>query len=89
MDDFSPPEFPLRLLKWFCKPDYYLDIEGDLLELFDRRVETLGVKKPDGCCGKTSYCSYALESLAPLPSSNKSTLILCTENILKSLGDRW
>jgi hypothetical protein len=36
--DISPPAFPLRLLKWLCKPEYHLDIEGDLLELYHRRV---------------------------------------------------
>ncbi len=45
MGDTSPPKFPLKLLRWFCKPDYHSDIEGDLLELFDRRVEAVGMKK--------------------------------------------
>ncbi|MCB0629908.1 MAG: ABC transporter permease [Lewinella sp.] len=44
-DNNSPPEFPLRFLKWFCKPTYHRDIEGDLLELYDRRVEKVGLKK--------------------------------------------
>jgi hypothetical protein len=34
----SSREFYLRILKWFCKPEYYPDIEGDLLELFERRA---------------------------------------------------
>lgn len=33
----EPPRFILRFLKWFCKPEYHADIEGDLLELYDRR----------------------------------------------------
>lgn len=41
----SPPGFPLKLLKWFCKPEYHFDIEGDLLELYDRRIATLGYRK--------------------------------------------
>lgn len=45
MHDHSPPKLPLRLLKWFCRPGYHADIEGDLLELFDRRVEAVGRKK--------------------------------------------
>ncbi|MEM6631587.1 MAG: FtsX-like permease family protein [Bacteroidota bacterium] len=45
MDNAPLPEFLLRLLKWFCKPEYHKDIEGDLLELFDRRVEKVGQKK--------------------------------------------
>ncbi|MBT1700157.1 ABC transporter permease [Fulvivirgaceae bacterium PWU4] len=41
----NPPPFMLRFLKWFCKPEYHADIEGDLLELYDRRVEDLGKSK--------------------------------------------
>ena len=41
----QPPKWPLRLLKLFCKKEYHLDVEGDLLELFQRRAETLGFKK--------------------------------------------
>jgi putative ABC transport system permease protein len=36
----EPPRFILRLLKFFCKPEYHADIEGDLLELYDSRVAT-------------------------------------------------
>ncbi len=31
----KPPEFPLKFLRWFCKPWYVESIEGDLFELFD------------------------------------------------------
>lgn len=33
------PKYWLKLFRWFCNPDYVEDIEGDLLERFDRRVE--------------------------------------------------
>lgn len=42
MKRVEPPRFILRFLKWFCKPEYHADIEGDLLELYDRRVADLG-----------------------------------------------
>ena len=42
-----PPKLPLKLLKWFCKPEYHKDIEGDLLELYDRLKKTSGRKKAD------------------------------------------
>ncbi len=32
-----PPKYPLRFFRWFCHPDYVEDIEGDLMERFDRR----------------------------------------------------
>ncbi len=35
-----PPKFLLRLFRWFCKPEYHDDIEGDLLELFAKRTQT-------------------------------------------------
>ena len=35
----SPPKYPLRFLRWFCKPDYLDEIEGDLIELFELRSE--------------------------------------------------
>ena len=40
-----PPGFSLKLLKWYCKPEYHPDIEGDLIELFDKRVQSKGLKK--------------------------------------------
>ncbi|WOK07540.1 ABC transporter permease [Imperialibacter roseus] len=35
----SPPKYPLHLLRWFCREDYLDEIEGDLLELFEKRAE--------------------------------------------------
>ncbi|MEM9834128.1 MAG: ABC transporter permease [Bacteroidota bacterium] len=37
-----PPRFPFKLLKWFCKPEYHSDIEGDLLETYYRRQADWG-----------------------------------------------
>jgi putative ABC transport system permease protein len=41
----EPPRFMLRFLKWFCKPEYHADIEGDLLEFYERRVSEYGKKR--------------------------------------------
>src|SRR5690349_2298841 len=38
----DPPRFIMRFLKWFCKPDYHADIEGDLLEFYERSVAEKG-----------------------------------------------
>jgi putative ABC transport system permease protein len=35
----SPPKYPLRFLRWFCREDYLDEIEGDLIELFEKRCE--------------------------------------------------
>jgi putative ABC transport system permease protein len=42
MKTADPTRLMLRFLKWFCKPEYHADIEGDLLEIYERRVEGLG-----------------------------------------------
>lgn len=37
MKKSGPPRFMLGMLKAFCKPEYHADIEGDLLELYEKR----------------------------------------------------
>lgn len=38
----EPSKLLLRLFRWFCKPEYHPDIEGDLLEMFEDRKEEHG-----------------------------------------------
>ncbi|MGB3468130.1 MAG: ABC transporter permease, partial [Cyclobacteriaceae bacterium] len=35
----DPPVFPLKFFRWFCHPHFAEDIEGDLLERFDKRQQ--------------------------------------------------
>lgn len=37
MSKNNPPKYPLRFFRWFCHPEYVEDIEGDLLERFEKR----------------------------------------------------
>ncbi|MEQ9378250.1 MAG: ABC transporter permease [Imperialibacter sp.] len=45
MNKRNPPKLPLRFFRWFCHPEYREDIEGDLVERFERRAEELGKTK--------------------------------------------
>ncbi len=40
MSDFkpSPPHIALKFLRWFCREDYLDEVEGDLLEIYERQV---------------------------------------------------
>lgn len=38
MNKQVPPKWSLRFFRWFCNPDYVEDIEGDLLERFEKRT---------------------------------------------------
>ncbi|MCG8307547.1 MAG: ABC transporter permease [Cytophagales bacterium] len=40
----SPPKLPLRFFRWYCHPEYREDIEGDLMERFERRREEKGIR---------------------------------------------
>ncbi len=37
-----PPKLPLKVFKWFCHPDLFPFIEGDLLELFHEQLAQKG-----------------------------------------------
>ncbi len=39
----SPPHFHTRLFKWFCKQEYYLELQGDLEEEFIENYTALGL----------------------------------------------
>ena len=39
MNKRTPPRRALRFFRWFCNPDYVEDIEGDLLERFEKRIK--------------------------------------------------
>ncbi len=36
--DIQPPKWALRLLRWYCKPRALEIIEGDIFELFEKRI---------------------------------------------------
>ncbi|MEL6560335.1 MAG: ABC transporter permease, partial [Bacteroidota bacterium] len=43
----TPPKAALYFFRWFCHPDLKIPIEGDLMELYDERVEAIGKRKAD------------------------------------------
>ncbi|MEL7145496.1 MAG: ABC transporter permease, partial [Bacteroidota bacterium] len=38
----QPPQLLLKFLRWFCHPDIISPVEGDLLELYDERLQKSG-----------------------------------------------
>ncbi len=37
-----PPKYALKFLRWFCREDYLEEIEGDLVEVFEKRMPRSG-----------------------------------------------
>lgn len=55
-----PPRLATRFLRWYCHPDLVDEVEGDLYELFQRRVEMGGLWR-----AKVLYCFNVLMFLHP------------------------
>ncbi len=39
-----PPRWATRFLEWYCRPSLYEDLQGDLLEYFERNRQTKGTR---------------------------------------------
>ena len=44
-DQNTPPGWILRFFRWFCHPGFVEDIEGDLLEIYERKLEEMSRRK--------------------------------------------
>jgi len=42
-----PPKLPLRFFRWYCNPKLQDYIEGDLMEVYQRRINKSGKRKAD------------------------------------------
>ncbi|MBC3785135.1 permease prefix domain 2-containing transporter [Spirosoma utsteinense] len=57
----SPPRWATTLLGWWTDPNTREEVEGDLLELYNHWVQTVGKRKADW-----RYSLSALKLLRPL-----------------------
>lgn len=47
MNNPNPPKLILQFFRWFCHPELRQPIEGDLMELYDERLNEVGKRKAD------------------------------------------
>lgn len=47
MSNHRPPKWADRFLRWYCNPKYFEEIQGDIHELFDMRIEEKGKAAAD------------------------------------------
>ena len=59
-DSFEPPRWPARLLEWFVAPHLREDLQGDLYEIYQKRVEQVGLAR-----AKWEYTWAVLHYLTP------------------------
>lgn len=65
-DNTQPPKWATRLLHGFCAPHLVNDLEGDLLELFGRRVKTSGPRS-----ARVRYVRDVFSLMRPFAMKNK------------------
>lgn len=86
----KPPRLPLDLLRWFCKPEYHIDVEGDLLEMYEKRLKSASVSKANMLlwrdvlllCRPGMIRSFA-------PSQNHNMIAVTHHNLLISFRNFW
>ena len=77
---------PLKFLRWFCNPEYLVDVEGDLLEMYGKRVKKPGRRSADLLMWRDVMLLFRpgmTRSLIPTHSHNM--LAVTHHNILISL----
>lgn len=61
-----PPKYWLRFFRWFCHPDFLEDIEGDLIERFERRGNTTASRKANWLFAKDVLSLFRPGIIRPL-----------------------
>jgi len=79
-----PPKRSLQFLRWFCREDYLDEIEGDLVELFEKRSETISLHKAKWRFFCDVITSFKLRNLKVLKST--SNLIMFQHHL--KIGSR-
>lgn len=64
----EPPKYWLRFFRWFCHPDFLEDIEGDLIERFERRGTTAASSKVKWLFAKDVLSLFRPGIIRPLRS---------------------
>lgn len=61
----SPPKLFHKFLRWFCHPGLLKPIEGDLIELYEERIEELGKRKADRMFKKDVLLLFRKDIIKP------------------------
>jgi putative ABC transport system permease protein len=76
----------LKFLRWFCKPEYLVDVEGDLREMHDKRVKQVGLQKANLLLWRDVIFLFRPGMIRSLVPAHKHNVLAVTHhNILISL----
>ncbi|MEQ8478520.1 MAG: FtsX-like permease family protein [Fulvivirga sp.] len=81
--NITPPHWVLRFFRWFCNPDFVEDLEGDLFERFERRVDEKSLKAAKWGFTKDVIRLFRPGIIRPLTSSQNLNNMDMYTNYLK------
>ncbi len=67
----NPPKLFLKFFRWYCHPRLVKPIEGDLMELYEERVQELGKKKADLQFIKDTLLLFRKDIIKPAEGTRK------------------
>ncbi|MEM1407972.1 MAG: ABC transporter permease [Bacteroidota bacterium] len=87
----APSNLWLRFFRWYCHPDYVEDLEGDLLERFERNISQYHIRKAKYSFAKDVLKLFRPGIIRPLFSNKPQTdfgmlrnyFTIATRNLLK------
>ncbi len=66
-----------RFFRWFCKPEYYIDIRGDLEELYQEKIQSSTKFRAELSFVKEVLLLFRISLIRPFyPSFNHSTMFI-------------
>ncbi len=71
----QPPRWMDRFLEWYCKPELLEEIQGDICELFDKRLASLGYTKASWYYAWDIIRSFRLSTIKHIKPVYHSLLI--------------
>ena len=74
----------LKFLGWFCKPEYLVDIEGDLLEMYRKRTQEVGQRKANWLLWRDVILLFRPGMIRSLNVTHNNMLAVTHHNILVS-----
>ena len=78
----TPPKWPLKFLRWYCREDYIDEIEGDLIELFEIRSAD-SKSRADGRFAWDVLKSFRLRNIKTSKSIQNSNQLTMLQHYLK------
>lgn len=77
---------PLTFLRWFCKPEYLVDVEGDLIEMYEKRIQKSGRRKANLMLWRDVILLFRPGMIRSMNATSRHNILAVTHhNILISL----